>query len=281
MNRLLGDKLAIVSDKPQTTRHRLVGILTEQRGQMVFHDTPGLHRPLHRLNRAMVQQALDAMAEADVRCLISDASSSFGRGDAFALELLAKAPPPRVLALNKIDRVKKPALLPLIDRFRRGADFAALVPISARSGDGCSELLDALFDLLPVGEPLYDPEMLTIHTERFLAAERIREKLLELTREELPFTSAVQIERWEEEGRLVRLFASILVERPGQKRIVVGHQGAMIKAIGTAARRDLETFLERKVFLQLNVRVEPGWREDRRLLADLEREQGPGVSDEP
>jgi GTP-binding protein Era len=282
MNRLLGEKVAIVSDKPQTTRHRLVGILSDERGQMVFYDTPGIHRPLHRLNKQMVRHALDALDDADLVCLLVDAAEPFGAGDAYMLDLVEKSHGPRLLALNKVDKVRKPDLLPMIGRYARSGCFSEIVPISAATGDGCDRLLAALWLLLPEGPPLFDPELLTTHPERFLAAERIREKVLAATREELPFATAVVIERWEEEeGRgLLHLYASILVERPGQKKILVGRQGQMIKAIGTAARHDLEEFLGRRVYLDLQVRLEPGWREDRALLARLDRDGdvdlGPG-----
>lgn len=274
LNHLLEEKLAIVSDKPQTTRHRIVGILSNDRGQMVFYDTPGIHKPLHRLNRQMVRHALDAMNDADVACLLVDMAEKFGAGDAYMLDLVAKAAGPRVLVLNKIDRVKKPEILPRIERYAQSGLFAEIVPVSARTGDGCDRLLDVLWNLLPEGEPLFDPGLLTTHPERFLVAERIREKVLELTTEELPFSTAVLIERWEEEAEkdLVRIFASILVDRPGQKKIVVGRQGQMIKAIGTAARLDLEEFLGRRVYLDLHVRVEAGWREDRAVLSSLDRD---------
>jgi GTPase len=274
MNLLLREKVAIVSDKPQTTRHRLVGILSEERGQMVFYDTPGIHRPLHRLNRQMVRYALDALNDADVVCLLVDASQKFGSGDAYMLDLLSKAEGPRVLALNKVDLVHKPKLLPVIQRYAETGLFEEIVPVSAKSADGAGILLDVFWKHLPQGEPLFDPELLTTHPERFLAAERIREKVLELTTEELPYTTAVVIERWEEdeEKGLLRLYASILVERPGQKAIVVGRQGQMIKAIGTAARHDLEEFLGRRVYLDLHVRHEPDWRGSRRILAELDRD---------
>jgi len=274
MNYLLQEKLAIVSDKPQTTRHRIVGILSGERGQMVFYDTPGIHRPLHRLNRQMVRYAVDAMSDADVACLLVDVTERFGSGDAYMLDLAGKAEGPRVLVLNKVDRIKKPEILPRIERYAQTGLFAEIVPISALTGDNCDRLLDVLWSLLPEGEPMFDPELLTIHPERFLAAERIREKVLELTSEELPFTTAVVIERWEEETErdLVRIYANILVERPGQKKIVVGRQGQMIKAIGTAARLDLEPYLGRRVYLDLNVRVEPGWRENQAVLAALDRD---------
>jgi GTP-binding protein Era len=274
MNRLLAEKVAIVSDKPQTTRQRLVGILSNERGQMVFFDTPGIHRPLHRLNRQMMRHALDAMNEADVRCVLVDVGQSFGSGDAYVLDLIGKTPAPRLLALNKIDRVRKPALLPIIDRYARTGLFSEIVPLSAATGDGCDRLLEVMWQLLPEGPPLYDPELLTTHPERFLVAERIREKVLALTHEELPFATAVAIDRWEEDAErgLLVLYASILVERPGQKKILVGRQGQMIKAIGTAARQDLEEFLGRRLYLDLQVREEPDWREDRAILARLDRD---------
>jgi len=274
MNRLLGEKVAIVSDKPQTTRHRLVGILSDERGQMVFYDTPGIHKPLHRLNRQMVRHALDAMSDADVLCLLVDVSERTGSGDAYMLDLVGKAEGKRVLILNKVDRVKKPDLLPRMAHYSETRLFEEIVPVSAKTGDNCDRLLDVLWNLLPEGEPIYDPELLTIHPERFLVAERIREKVLELTSEELPFSTAVVIERWEDDEtkNLIRIYATILVERDGQKKIVVGRQGQMIKNIGTAARLDLEDFLERHIYLELFVRVEPGWREDRSVLATLDRD---------
>lgn len=277
MNRLLEEKLAIVSDKPQTTRHRIVGILSGERGQMVFYDTPGIHKPMHRLNRQMVRYALDAMNDADVTCLLVDVSEKAGGGDAYLLDLAGKVEGKegkRVLALNKVDRIKKPELLPRIEHYAKTGLFEEIVPISAAKGDNCDRLLDVLWNLLPEGEPMFDPELLTTHPERFLVAERIREKVLELTTEELPYTTAVVIERWEEdeERNLVLIYATILVERPGQKKIVVGRQGQMIKAIGTAARVDLENYLERRVYLDLNVRLEPDWRENQAVLASLDRD---------
>jgi GTP-binding protein Era len=274
MNRLLEEKVAIVSDKPQTTRHRIVGILSNDRGQMVFYDTPGIHKPLHRLNRQMVRYALDAMTDADVVCMLVDVTQKYGSGDAYMMDLAGKTDKPRVLLLNKVDRVKKPELLPILQRYGATGLFQEIVPISAGQGDNCDRLLDVLWNLLPEGEPMFDPELLTIHPERFLVAERIREKVLELTTEELPFSTAVVVERWEEEAErsLVRIYASILVDRPGQKKIVVGRQGQMIKAIGTAARLDIEEYLGRRVYLDLNVRLEPGWREDKAVLASLDRD---------
>jgi GTP-binding protein Era len=275
MNRLLNEKLAIVSNKPQTTRHRLVGILSGERGQLVFFDTPGIHRPLHRLNQQMVRHALDAINDADVRCLLVDATQPFGKGDAYMLDLVAKSRTPRLLVLNKIDRLRKTDLLPIIQRYSASGLFAEIVPASALTGDGCDRLLELLWQSLPEGPPLYDSELLTTQPERFLVAERIREKVLAATHEELPFATAVMIDQWdeEEEGKgLLVLYASILVEKPGQKKILVGRQGQMIKAIGTAARKDLEEFLGRRLYLDLQVKLETGWREDRAILARLDRD---------
>jgi GTP-binding protein Era len=276
MNRCLREKLAITSDKPQTTRQRLIGILSNDRGQMVFLDTPGIHRPKHRMNRQMVRYAVEALGDADVICVITDVHQSFGTGEQYLLDLVAKAEGPRVAVLNKVDLVSKPSLLPRMARYSESGLFEEIVPISALSGDGVDLLLGLLWDLLPAGDPLYDTDLLTVHPERFLVAELIREQVLAATREELPFSTAVLLEHWEEpEGddsqRLpVRIFASVLVDKAGQKKILVGSKGSMIRDIGTSARRELEAFLSRPVYLKLNVRYEPGWRENQRLLAELE-----------
>jgi GTP-binding protein Era len=272
MNRLLGEKLAIVSDKPQTTRHRLVGILNDEQGQLVFYDTPGVHKPLHQMNRRMVQYAIEALNEADVICLMVDAVQKFGGGDVYLLELLERAEGRRIAALNKIDRIDKPRLLPLIERYGETKLFEEIVPLSALTGENCHLLLDLLWRALPDGDPIYDEELFTLHPERFLAAELIREKVLLETRAELPYATTVLIDHWEEikERSLTRIHASILVERPGQKAILIGRRGATIKKLGTAARQDLESFLDRRVYLDLRVKLEPRWRENRRLLAGLD-----------
>jgi GTP-binding protein Era len=274
MNRLLAEKLAIVSDKPQTTRHRIVGILTAAEGQMVFYDTPGIHKPLHRLNRRMLEEAMGALQEADVIVMLRDASEKFGHGESYLLEMVGRFPQPKVLVLNKIDLVAKNRLLPEIARYAESGRFRAIVPLSAATGDGADRLLAELWPLLPEGEPLFDPELLTVHPERFLVAERIREKVLEATRQELPFTTAVLLEGWDDPGpeRALRLAAALLVERESHKGILIGKRGATIKAIGSAARADLEEYLGRKVHLDLRVRHEPDWRENPRLLAELDRD---------
>ncbi len=273
MNRLLGEKLAIVSDKPQTTRQQIVGIFSEKQGQMVILDTPGFHKPKHRMNRRMLKAANDSLSEADVIVLVVDASVAQGSGDDFMLQLVAKTDRPRVAVLNKVDAMRKPRLLPLIERYAKTSLFEDIVPISALTGDGADLVLEALWPLLPEGEPAFDPDLLTVHTERFLVAERIREKVLEQTRDELPFATAVRVEDWHEDERSgrINIAATILVERPGQKAILIGRRGSRIKEIGTAARLDLESFLEAPVFLDLRVQEEPGWRESREHLLNLER----------
>lgn len=273
MNHWLEQKLAIVSDKPQTTRHRLIGLLTDERGQMIFFDTPGVHKPLHHLNRQMVRHAVEAMNQADVVCLLVDAAKSFGSGDAYMLDMVAKTAAPKVLALNKIDRVSKPALLPLIQRYGASETFEEIVPVSALTGDGSADLLALLWKRLPEGPPIHDAELLTTQPERYHVAERIREQILRQTRDELPFTTAVVIDSWEEEpGQRLVVFASILVETPGQKKILIGRGGERIKEIGTRARLDLQEFLGRGMHLELHVRQEARWRENRRLLAQFERD---------
>jgi GTPase len=272
LNRLLREKLAIVSDKPQTTRQRLIGILSEERGQMVFFDTPGVHKPQFRMNRRMVQASIDALDEADVVCLVVDAAAPWGKGDEYMLELLARSQRPKIVALNKVDLVSKPKLLPRMERYASTGRFQEIVPISALDGDGCDLLLELLWRNLPAGPPRYDPELLTLHTERFLVAERIREKILEQTRDELPFATAVLIDAWEErDNGVLYLAATILVERDSQKKIVIGKGGSRIRDIGAAARADLEAFLERPIYLELFVRRQSGWREDPRVLGELDR----------
>ncbi|MEZ5313110.1 MAG: GTPase Era [Thermoanaerobaculia bacterium] len=274
MNRLLDERLSIVSDKPQTTRNRMVGILSRPEGQIVFYDTPGMHRPMHRLNREMVREANDAMAEADVVCLLSDVSEPFGKGDQFLFDLVTAVKAPKIALLNKIDRVAKAKLLPMLSRFAEGDHFRALIPISAATGDGCERVLDEIWKLLPEGDPLYDTELLTIHPERFLVAERIREKVLMETRNELPFSTAVLVEHWDDpgEGKLLRIHAAILVERESQKKIMIGHRGAMLTRVGTAARLDLEEFLGRRIYLDLQIRCEPDWRENPHVVRELARD---------
>lgn len=272
LNCLVGTKVAIVSDKPQTTRNRILAVKNRSDGQIVYLDTPGIHRPLHRLNVRMVDAALETIGEVDVLGLVKDASEAVGKGDRFVLDLVKKAQTPTVLVLNKIDLLAKPRLLPVIDGYRREHQFADIVPVSATTGDGVNLLEDVLLARLPEGEPLYPEDYLTDQAERAMAAEIIREKVLRHTSAELPFTTAVVIDRFEEperEGGLLRLFATIVVERESQKPIVIGRGGQMVKRIGTDAREELERFFGTKVFLDLRIKVNADWRENDRVLDDV------------
>ncbi|MEM1248893.1 MAG: GTPase Era [Acidobacteriota bacterium] len=273
MNHLLAEKVAIVSDKPQTTRSRIVGVLSEERGQVVFLDTPGIHKPQHRMNRRMVRSVSDALVEADLIVVVVDSTVRRRGVDERLVELVRGAQKKALLALNKTDICSKPKLLPMIEDWHATGLFEAIVPISALDGEGCDVVLDLIFERLPKGEPEFDEELLTPHSERFLVAERIREKLLELLREELPFATAVVIDDWQEpEGAAIRIAATILVERGGQKKIVIGRRGEMIKKIGTLARHDLIEYLGGPVHLDLHVKQETAWRENARRLGELERE---------
>jgi GTP-binding protein Era len=277
LNRILGQKVSIVSAKPQTTRNRIVGILNDPRGQIVLLDTPGIHKPLHRLNVRMMDYVRSALSEADVIALMIDATEPFGKGDQFVIDMIRqeKEQNPdakRFVLLNKIDLVKKQKLLPLIEQYHGFGIFDEIVPISAAKGEAVEELVGLFFENVPEGEPRYPADDYTTQPERFLAAELVREKLLHHTGDELPYTTAVNVERFEEdeETGMVRIWASIYVERDSQKPIVIGKQGSMIKRIGTEARQELESILGTKVFLDLHVTVHEGWREDERFLGELE-----------
>jgi GTP-binding protein Era len=271
MNRLVGEKLAIVSDKPQTTRNRITGVRNYPNGQVVFVDTPGVHRPMHRLNVRMVDTALAALRDVDVVAAVVDAAEKPGGGNQYLMDQLAKVDRPRVLVLNKVDLVAKETLLPTIEGYSRIGAFKDIVPVSALTGENVDRLEHVLLSHLPEGQPLYDAEHLTDQPERFFVAELVREQVLRLTHAELPFASAVVIDRFEEpdEKGLLRLYCSILVERESQKPILIGRGGEMIKAIGTAARSELERFFDTRVFLDLRVKVRADWREDERTLDQL------------
>ena len=276
LNALVGTKIAIVSDKPQTTRTRIVGVRNLPEGQMVFVDTPGIHRPLHRMNVRMVDVAVQSMNHADLVCAVADAAESIGGGDEYLAGLLGKVAVPLVLALNKMDLVEKTALLPQMQRWGRLARFADIVPVSALAGDNVDRLGQVLLQHLPEGDPIYPADFLTDQPERVYVAEIVREKLLQHTHDELPFTSAVLVDRFEEADTrgIIRLYCTIVVERESQKPIVIGRAGSMIKQIGTEARLELESFFATKVFLDLRVKTRAGWREDSRVLDQL------GVIDE-
>jgi GTP-binding protein Era len=272
LNRLVGTKLAIVSDKPQTTRTRILGVRNYEDGQVVFLDTPGIHRPLHRMNVRMVDTAVETLRTVDVVGLVIDAVEPAGKGDSYVLDLIGKVDAPVFAILNKIDQMKKPRLLPIIEQCSRTARFEEIIPISAATGENVDRLERAILGRLPAGDPLYPLDFLTDQPERFFAAEIVREKLLQLTHAEIPFSSAVVVDRFDEPqgtNGLLRLFCTIVVDRESHKPIVLGRGGALIKRLGTAARTDLERFFGTRVFLDLHVRVKAEWREDERVLNEL------------
>jgi GTP-binding protein Era len=272
LNRIVGTKLAIVSDKPQTTRTRILGVKNYPDAQVVFLDTPGIHRPLHRMNVRMVDTAVDTLKSVDVLGLVIDASAPPGKGDQFVFDLVRDVKTPVFLILNKIDLIRKSRLLPIIERYSQQGSFAEIVPVSAATGLNVDRLEQALLEHLPEGERLYPEDYLTDQPERLMAAEIVREKLLQLTHAEIPFSSAVVIDRFEEpaqSGGILRLYCTILVDRESQKPIVIGKGGEKIKQIGVAAREDLERFFGTRVFLDLHVRVKAEWRDDDQLLESI------------
>jgi GTP-binding protein Era len=272
LNRIIGRKLAIVSDKPQTTRTRILGVKTYPDGQLAFVDTPGVHRPSHRMNQRMVDAALDTMRGADVVALVVDAASPPGAGDRAMLDLVRPLEGPVVAVLNQVDRMAKPALLPLIDAYRRVRDFAEIVPVSALDGTNVERLEALLLSQVPEGPPLFPNDTPVADPAAPGAlAELVREQVLRLTRDELPYSTAVVVERVEPggRGRPTAVYGTILVERDSQKGIVVGRAGATIRAIGTAAREEITRALGARVFLDLRVKVKADWREDDRFLDEL------------
>jgi len=272
LNRVVGEKIAIVSDKPQTTRTRILGVKNYPDAQAVFVDTPGIHRPLHRMNVRMVDAAVESLRDVDVVVLVHDASTRPGHGDEYVTRLLTDVRVPVLLVLNKIDLVAKNRLLPLIDQLRVWREFDAIVPISASTGDGVDAFEREILTRLPEGEALFPDDYLTDQAERTLVSEIVREKVLANTRDELPFTTAVAVDQFEEperEGGLLRVFCTIYVETESQKPIVIGRAGSMIKKIGTEARQDIAAFFHCKVYLDLRVKVKPDWRDDERVLDSL------------
>ena len=271
MNRLVGQKLAIVSDKPQTTRNRIAGVRNYTGGQIVFVDTPGVHKPLHRLNVRMMDAALEALRDVDVVAVVVDATEPSGGGDRFLMDLVRKTKVPRVLVLNKIDACDKASLLPRLAEYEREVGFADLVPVSALNGENVERLEQVLLSHLPEGDAIYPEDYLTDQPERFFVSELVREQVLQQTRDELPFSTAVVVDKFEEPDAtgLLKLYCTILVDRESQKPILVGKAGSRIKAIGTAARKELQQFFDTKVFLDLHVKVREGWREDERTLDAL------------
>ncbi len=271
LNRLVGAKIAIVTDKPQTTRNRIQGVVNRAGAQIIFLDTPGIHKPDTRMNRKMMAEVRQALAGCDLLLLMADATRNFGPGDDYALELLRKAGRQCLLALNKIDLLpEKEKLLPLMDRYRQQYDFAEIFPVSALSGEGLEQLVARITAALPKGPQYFPPDYVTDQPARFLAAEIVREKVVQLTRQELPYASMVLIDRFEEKPNLLRIYATVFVEREGQKGIIIGRRGEMMKKIGILARRELETLFGQKVYLELHVKVRAGWRENPQFLQAID-----------
>ncbi|HTV57523.1 MAG TPA: GTPase Era [Verrucomicrobiae bacterium] len=270
VNTLVGHKVSIVSPRPQTTRNRIQGILNREGAQIVLVDTPGIHKPETALNRMMMGELQNTLDGLDILSLIVDASVPFGGGDRFALDWIRRFSGPVFLLLNKVDRVSKPLLLPLIDRYRREYDFAEIYPISALTGEGCFDLVSGWTARLPEGEPYFPPDQFTDQPERFLAAEIVREKALHATREELPHAICVLIDSFEEGQGIVRIRATFYVERENQKGILIGKGGSNLKKIGTQARLELESILGGKVFLETFVKVQPHWRQNPAVIRQLD-----------
>lgn len=271
LNRLVGEKIAAVSNKPQTTRHKIQGIVTLETGQIVFVDTPGVHKPGFLLNRRMMSAVHDALFSVDVVVLMRDASVSTGNGDRFVLDLVKDSNKKAILVLNKIDKIKdKNSLLPLIESYANEYDFAEIIPVSALRGEAVEILLNEIIKHLPEGAPIFSEDEMTDQPVRAIVAEMVREKILEKTGEEIPYVTAVVTEMFDESNPdLPKIFCAIYVERPSQKKIIIGKGGAKIKEIGERARRDIEKLLGRQVFLKLFVKVVEDWRNREKDLNEM------------
>lgn len=262
LNRLVGEKIAAVSNKPQTTRHKIKGVVTRDAGQIVFVDTPGIHKPGYLLNRRMMSAVEDALLSVDIVVLVRDASVSTGNGDRFVLEMVKRSSRPAILALNKIDKIAdKKSILPLIEFYSGEHNFSEIVPVSALKEKDLDVLTNSIIRHLPEGEPIFDEDDLTDQPMRTLAAEMVREKILQTTGEEIPFVTGVVTEHWDEsDPSVVQIYCAIYVEKVSQKPIIIGKRGQKIKEIGTAARADIEKLLGRHVNLKLFVKVVEYWR---------------------
>src|SRR5271157_5298133 len=270
VNALVESKVSIVTPVPQTTRNRILGILHRPDAQVIFMDTPGVHKPLSRLNEQMMNYVRQALADRDLAVLIVDASEKYGRGDEFVINLLREYSPRAILALNKVDRVHKPDLLPLMDRYSKLYGFEEIFPISALRGEGLEEMLAAIVQRLPEGPQYFPADEYTDQPERFLASEIIREKVIRHTKQEMPYVTAVLIDGFEEGALLTRLHATIVVEKDSQKPIVIGAGGARLKQIGSEAREELEKLFPPRVYLELFVKVQPHWRNNSAVIAELD-----------
>lgn len=271
LNAFVGTKLAIVAEKPQTTRTAVQGVWTGGNAQIVFLDTPGIHRSDTMFNRRMMSEVRAALDERDLLVYVADATLPFGDAERQALDLVRKVDTPVILALNKVDRLeRKEEVLPLIEKYKAHFEFADYVPVSALKQDGIDELRKVIIGRLPEGPAYFPADYLTDQPERFLAAELIREKIIRATRDEVPHSVAVMVDTWEDSERLLRIAATVYVERQGHKGIIIGAKGAMLKKIGSLAREDIERLLGRKIFLELFVKVQENWRENPAFLSELD-----------
>jgi GTP-binding protein Era len=271
LNRMVGEKIAAVSNKPQTTRHQIRGIITRPEGQIVLVDTPGVHQPGYLLNRRMMAAVHDALEGVDLVCLIRDASVSTGNGDRFVLDLVKQTAKPSILLLNKTDKLDdKRDLLPLIEWYSHEHEWRSVVPLSARTGDQLEDLIKEFVNNLPEGDPIFGEDELTDQPIRVIVAELVREKILKVTGEEIPYVTAVVTERYEEvSAEMARIYCAIYVERPSQKSIIIGKGAARLKAVGTEARRDIERLVGHRIYLELFVKVEEDWRNSPRALNEM------------
>jgi GTP-binding protein Era len=270
INRVVGQKVAIVTDKPQTTRNRIQGIVTSAKGQIIFIDTPGLHEADSALGRQMMHEVAAALEGIDVLLLMVDASRALPYADSLLLQKAKRYEGKTILALNKVDRIPKAKLLPLIDALQKSFEFAAIVPISALKGTGVDELQREILQRLPESEPYFPEDQITDQPERFLAAEIIREKAIKIMYHEVPYALAVFIDKFEELPKLTRIEATLNVERNSQKKILIGEKGSVLKKVGTEARKELEELLGTKVYLQTFVKVAPNWRENPLRVRELD-----------
>ena len=276
LNKILGEKVAIISDKPQTTRTSILGIKTTEKGQIIFLDNPGIHKPLHKLNKRMMNFVSSALQTSDIVCLLIDTTLRFGHGDQFVLDLLKDIKTPVILLINKVDIIRKDKILPLMEKYNELFDFKEIIPISALKGTNVDILEDKIFENLPEADKLYSDDEVSIQSQKFLLSEIIREKVLHHVREELPFVTATYIDKIEDrpeskDGRPGKyILARIFVEKDNQRKIIIGRHGSLIKTIGTEARKEIEHILEAKVFLDLQVRVKEKWRDSANVLDLIE-----------
>lgn len=271
LNALIGSKVAIVSEKPQTTRASIQGVLNTGAAQVIFMDTPGIHESNTLINRRMMETVRDALSDRDVLLYLGDAAAGFGEKEAQALDMLKRVSSPVLLVLTKIDRIQdKRLLLPLIEQYKSAREFDEYIPVSSVTGQGLDRVRDEIVKRLPEGPAYFPPDYLTDQPERFLAAELIREQVLRETRQEVPHAVAVLVDQWSETAKLTRIGATIYVERPGQKAIVIGAKGATLKKIGILARHQIEAIFARKIFLELFVKVQKNWRENPEFLRAID-----------